>query len=254
MWTDIVDLRDFYASALGQVARRLIRRRLRQVWPDVAGQNMLGIGFAVPYLSSFRGEAARTIALMPAGQGVMQNDEELPGYSLLADETSLPLPDCSIDRLLIIHALESTDNPRALLREAWRVLTDSGRLLVIVPNRRGIWARMEATPFGNGRPYGAGQINRLLRDNLFTPMQVGSALFLPPLQSRMWLSGATAWEKIGEAWFSSFGGVRLVEAAKQIYCANPLREAARQRRGYLVMPSGAQPRAEFPSARAENSP
>jgi SAM-dependent methyltransferase len=253
MWTDIVDLRDFYASSLGLMARRLIRRRVRQFWPDIAGQNMLGIGFAIPYLSPFRGEAARIFALMPAAQGVMQNDEELPGYSLLADETALPFPDCSIDRLLIVHALESTDNPRALLREAWRVLADSGRLLVIVPNRRGIWARMETTPFGNGRPYGAGQINRLLRDNLFTPMQAGSALFLPPLQSRMLLGSAAAWEKIGEAWFSSFGGVRLVEAAKQIYCANPLREASRQRSGYLVLPSGAQPRAKLPSARAGNS-
>jgi SAM-dependent methyltransferase len=214
---------------------------LRQFWPDVAGQNLLGIGFATPYLSTFRSEAARLAALMPAAQGVMQNEEEILGYSFLADETSLPLPDCSIDRLLIIHALESTDNPRGLLREAWRVLTDSGRLLVIVPNRRGIWARMEATPFGNGRPYGAGQINRLLRDSLFMPMQSGSALFMPPLQSRVLLGSAAAWEKIGEAWLSSFGGVMLVEAAKQIYCANPLREVTKQKGGYLVLPSGAQP-------------
>ena len=50
--------------------------------------------------------------------------------------------------------------------EIWRVLSGNGRLLVIAPNRRGIWARFEHTPFGHGRPYTSSQLYRLLRDTL----------------------------------------------------------------------------------------
>ena len=39
MWIDVVDLRDFYASSLGQVARRMIRRQLRTLWPNVTGES-----------------------------------------------------------------------------------------------------------------------------------------------------------------------------------------------------------------------
>ena len=54
MWTDAVDLRDFYATTLGQVARRMIRRRIRPVWPDVTGLSVLGLGYATPFLQPFR--------------------------------------------------------------------------------------------------------------------------------------------------------------------------------------------------------
>ncbi len=60
MWQDVADLRQFYASPLGQVARRLIRRRLRALWPDLAGKRLLALGYGTPYLSPFHGEAERT--------------------------------------------------------------------------------------------------------------------------------------------------------------------------------------------------
>ena len=66
MWMDVVDLRDFYASDLGQMARRLIRRRIRAAWPDTHGLSVLGLGYAVPFLHPFRAESTRVIAAMPA--------------------------------------------------------------------------------------------------------------------------------------------------------------------------------------------
>jgi SAM-dependent methyltransferase len=238
MWSDVVDLRDFYGSSLGQMAQRLIRRQVRQIWPNLTGMRVLGLGFATPFLRVFLAEAERVIAVMPASQGVLPWPPEGPGLTALADETELPLPDHSIDRLLLVHALESTEQVRAMMREAWRVLADGGRLLVVAPNRRGIWARMERTPFGNGRPYTMGQLNRLLRDNMFTPVTRGSALFLPPTTSRMALRFAPAAEEIGSRWFETFGGVVMVEAAKQIYAGSALREAKVKRRSYLPVAEG----------------
>src|SRR3546814_1774371 len=108
---------------------------------------------------------------MPARQGVMHWPAGEGGLVALADEAELPFPDLSIDRLLLVHAVECSEQLRPMLREAWRVLSGNGRLLVVVPNRRGIWARLERSPFGNGHPFSQRPIRRLLGDCLFTSVQ-----------------------------------------------------------------------------------
>jgi SAM-dependent methyltransferase len=228
MWPDVIDLRDFYETSLGQVTCRTLRRRLRDLWPDVRGMRVLGLGYATPYLRAFRGEAERVLAVMPASQGVLHWPAEGPGLVALADEAELPFPDNAIDRILVVHALESTEQVRAMLREIWRVLAENGRLLVIVPNRRGIWARFDRTPFGHGHPYTPAQLTRVLRDNMFTPIVGESALFMPPSDSRMLLATAAAWERLAGKIFHSFAGVVVVEAVKQVYAATPIRETKRR--------------------------
>ncbi len=229
MYNDVVDLRDFYETRLGQVTRHMIRRSVRSLWPDVRGQRVLGLGYATPYLRQMTGEAERVIALMPAAQGVVHWPPEGPGAVALADETELPLPDVSVDKVLLVHGLESSEYLRAMLREIWRVLTGEGRLLVVVPNRRGIWARIERTPFGAGHPYSRAQLSRLLRDNMFTPTRTDRALYVPPTRSRTLLRWAGAWERMGHGWFPTFSGVILVEAGKQLYAASAARQKVRRR-------------------------
>jgi SAM-dependent methyltransferase len=236
MWNDAIDLRDFYAGPLGRVARRMIARRLRSLWPDVRGMAVLGLGYALPYLGLFRSEAARVIAAMPAPQGVVAWPAEGPQLAMLVDETDLPLPDRSIDRILLVHALECAERTRPMLRELWRVLTDGGRMIVIAPNRRGLWARFERTPFGHGRPYTEGQLSRGLRDCLFTPHLATSALFVPPIRSVLVLSSASAWESMGERWFPSFAGVVVFEATKQIHAVR-LTTAGAYAPAYAALPS-----------------
>lgn len=227
MWNDIVDLRDFYDRSLGQVAQRLIRQRLRLLWPSVVGQNVLGLGYATPFMRPFMEEAERVIAVMPAAQGVLRwpGPHRADGQRnrvALADETSLPLPDRSMDRVLLVHALECTEQMRPMLREIWRVLADGGRLIVIAPNRTGLWAQLERTPFATGHPYSAGQLSRLLRNTMFTPMQEARALYVPPTHSRMVLRAAPAIERLGGKLLPRFAGVVMIEAAKQLYAATGL--------------------------------
>lgn len=217
MWTDVINLRDFYSSSLGRVARRMIGRRVRTLWPDLRGFSVLGVGYALPFLSVFRGEAERIVAAMPAGQGVQHWPTDGLGLSVLVDETTLPLPDRSIDRVLLVHAIECADHSHDMMRELWRVLADGGRMIVIAPNRRGLWARFERTPFGHGRPYSQSQLSANLREAMFNPYNASSALFVPPVRSRMLLSAAPAWEEIGQRWFPTFSGVVVFEATKQIY-------------------------------------
>lgn len=237
MWSDVVDLRDFYQSDLGQVARRMIRRQIRLLWPDLHGLSVLGLGFATPYLRTLQEDSERVVAVMPAGSGVLAWPPGERSLVCLAEEDELPLPDRSVDRVLLIHALESTEHVRSTLREIWRVLADGGKLLVVAPNRRGIWAQLDRTPFGQGRPYTPKQLNQLLRDTMFTPESSGTALFVPPFRSRFVLRSALAWENLGRRWFPTFAGVVMVQASKQIYGGSRVEAKAKARR-YLPLPNG----------------
>jgi SAM-dependent methyltransferase len=236
MYTDVVDLRDFYETRLGQVARHMVRRGIRTMWPDLSGFSLLGLGYATPYLRHFRDEAERVVAFMPASQGVLHWPPEGPWAVALSEETELPLPDYSVDRVLLVHGLESSEGLAALLGEIWRVLTGDGRILVAVPNRRGIWARVDRTPFGSGYPYSKPQLSKLLRANMFTPTRSAGALFVPPTQSRALLRSAAAWERIGTRWFPRFAGVELVEAGKQLYSPSMTAQKVTRRRRPVVVP------------------
>ncbi|MEK9755073.1 MAG: methyltransferase type 11, partial [Rhodospirillaceae bacterium] len=105
----------------------------------------------------------------------------------------------------------------------------------VVPNRRGLWARFERTPFGYGLPYSGQQLSHVLRENMFTPVEISRALFMPPFGSRMIQSATGAWERIGERYFPVLGGVIIAEATKQIYAGTVAGGRARVR-GYLPVP------------------
>src|SRR5262249_32023651 len=124
---DVVDLRNFYAQRLGVVARRFVGRGIRTHWGDTSGQRVLGIGYATPYLGLFREEAERCLALMPALQGVVRWPSSKPALAALVEEDDLPLTDSAVDRVLLVHALESSADPVGFLREIWRVLAGGGR-------------------------------------------------------------------------------------------------------------------------------
>jgi SAM-dependent methyltransferase len=227
MFIDVVDLRNFYAQSLGVVARRFVGEGIRAHWTGLRGDRIAGIGYTTPYMGLFREDAERCLVFMPASQGVVKWPSNQPGLAALVDETELPLTDSAVDRVLLVHALEMADDPIRLLREVWRVLSANGRLLAVVPNRRGLWARMDNTPFGHGRPYSRPQITRILRETLFTPKGWGEALFVPPVPRNWFLRSAGAWERAGPTVLAPFPGVHIVEATKQAYRAIPVRREKR---------------------------
>jgi SAM-dependent methyltransferase len=164
---------------------------------------------------------------MPAGQGALAWPAGGKGHVVMVEEAMLPLADASVDRLLAVHCLETSESVRPLLREIWRVLTPEGRLLLVVPNRRGIWARLDTTPFGHGRPYSRGQLERLLGGALFTPLEWASALYMPPLNRHWLVRWATVFERLGARFWPGFAGVIIVEARKELMGALPKGAPAR---------------------------
>lgn len=233
MTADVHGAADFYGTARGAVTARLLRERLALLWPDLTGQSVLGIGFAAPYLRPWREQAARCIMLTPAQAGVARWPLGARNLSCTAEEDALPFADLSFDRILLVHGLETAENARRLLREIWRVLKDDGRLLVVAPNRRGVWAYIEATPFGHGQPYSPGQVGRLLAAALFRVERRDTALYIPPTNLRLILRSAKLLERTGRRYLPGLAGVTLTEAVKEAYAALPLR-AVRQRRLVLA--------------------
>jgi len=218
MHLDVHDLREFYyRSPLGRAAQKVVRDELVQTWPNTKGETVVGYGFAVPLLRPFLEPARRVISLMPGPQGVMPWPANRPNVSVLCEETLWPLGSGTVDKLVLLHGLETSEHPLALLDECWRVLAPNGCAMFVVPNRAGLWSRSDATPFGFGRPYTMGQLDRQLRETGLIPTKAKSALYQPPSSHKMWRRVSIAMERAGRTLpVFKAGGVLMIEVTKQV--------------------------------------
>jgi len=221
MTIDVVDLHEFYRTPLGAVARHLLMEKLAQRWKTVSGLSLMGLGYAVPYLDhwhhSHKSGAQRVLAAMPDRQGVIHWPMHGKSATTLVHAGTLPFADQSLDRVLLIHCIEMEDRPQDLLDEVWRVLSPGGSVMAVVPNRRGLWARFDTTPFGYGHPYSRSQLTQLLRHSMFSSIFWSESLFMPPFPTRMMLKTAFLWEKLGDSLSLPFAGVHIVEATKLLH-------------------------------------
>ena len=207
----------YYRTQLGRAAQKSIRDQVVRLWPEAKGQTVAGFGFAVPLLRPYLGDARRVLALMPGQQGVMPWPAGQPNVSLLCDETLWPIETGRIDKLILLHGLETSENPSRVLDECWRCLGPGGQVLFIVPNRASLWSSRDKTPFGFGRPYSLTQLENQLRKHQFLPERHVAALFQPPSDKNFWLKTGRFWESTGQKLSRRYaGGVLIVEATKQV--------------------------------------
>jgi len=253
MRRDVLELRQFYASRLGQAAREMTERKVAETWDDAHGLDVLGLGYATPFLGGLRRAARRVVAAMPAQQGVEVWPVGDPNLAALTGEDSLPFRNALFDRILAVHALEESPDPLALLREVWRVLAPSGRIVVVVAARNGLWANSESTPFGHGRPYSRSQLAELLREAELEPSGWTRALYVPPVP---WMAGAAeGFEQAGSRLWPGFAGLMLMEAVKQTFAVKPRAQRVRAplpRPALTPIPAGRAPvsKAPGPNGRA----
>ncbi|TYC52630.1 class I SAM-dependent methyltransferase [Rhodobacterales bacterium] len=221
MYLDVVHLRAFYDLPLGRLLRSFVGAPIREMWPELKGQRLLGIGYSGPFMRPYLDSAERAIAAMPAPQGAVAWPRERDSACALVEDDALPFPDLSFDRVMLVHALDHCKDAEAVLKEAWRVLAPGGRLIAVVANRRGLWAQSELSPFGYGRPYSGGQLKELLKSSQFNVVNDAEALFMPPTRARTILRAARTWEAIGRRVWPAFGGVLIMEAEKVVFQSLP---------------------------------
>ena len=239
MRRDVLELRQFYASDLGRAARLMVGRKVTEAWGDAHGQDVLALGYATPFVSTLAPAARRVVAAMPAQQGVEIWPAGARNLAALVGEDGLPFPNAMFDRILLVHAIEESPDPAGLLREAWRVLAPSGRIVVAVAARNGLWANSEKTPFGHGRPYTRSPLAELLREAELEPSGWTRALYVPPAT---WLAGwAEAFEQLGSRLWPGFAGLVLMEAVKQTFAVKPKGVRARVLKPVLAPASGTAP-------------
>jgi SAM-dependent methyltransferase len=219
MRRDVVELRRFYAGPLGHAVREMVGRKVDEAWGYATGLDVLALGYATPFLDGLS-RARRVVAVMPSQQGV----EVWPvggggNLACLADEETLPFPNAMFDRVLVVHGLEEADDPLAFLREVWRVLAPSGRVILTAAARTGLWANAEDTPFGSGRPFTRGQLEQLAREAELEPMAWSRALYVPPIAGLA--RYAEGFEQVGARLWPRFSGLILLEAVKQTFAVKP---------------------------------
>ena len=252
MRSDVAELRAFYAGPLGRAAAVVLAERVRRRWPALGAMQVLGLGYAPPLLDGLPEGAAHAVAAMPAGQGASRWPDEGRCRTVLTEEDVLPFPDLAFDRVLLAHDVETAEPLGGRLREVWRILAAEGRLIVVAPSRRGLWARFEHTPFGHGRPWSRAQLERLLRESMFTPLGSEEALFAPPLRRLVRPGAAEAWERFGRRCLPVFGGVVIAEAAKRLAGVTPVPVRSRRSllHGVLTPQPSAAPRCGRPPSRS----
>lgn len=226
MTPDVTRLIDFYRSPLGHIARALVRGEVMRMAGDIRGKRILGLGFATPYLRFSLEKAERVLAFMPARQGSSAWPREGPSRTVLVDPLEMPLTDSAVDLIVAVHAFEHVADAPELMRELWRVTAPNGRLIVVVPRRRGMWANTDTTPFGSGNPFSRGQLERLLKEHSFTPEVWADALFVPPSQNGLIIKSTRLFERFGRLFGSTVAGVTVVRAKKEQFPAIARRQRA----------------------------
>ena len=214
-------------------------RKVAEAWDGAKTLDVMGVGYAAPYLERFSDDARRTVAAMPQGQGALAWGPGGRSQTCLTSEANLPFPNALFDRLLLIHALEESDDPEGLMIEARRVLAPSGRLIVVAASRRGLWSRAENTPFGYGRPFSRGQLEAVVNIAGLEPTAWSRALYAPPYA--LFAPYAELFEQVGSRLFAPFSGVIMMEAVKQTFAvkAKGARAPAFARPVYSPSPVGA---------------
>ena len=222
-WPEATTLQAFYDSPTGRIIGDRIQHKIALLWPTIQHETVIGVGFPLPYLEETVKGKNHVAVFMPAAQGVVHWPES-KNCCCLSGESSLPLADNSVDRIILVHTLEYAAHPHMVIREMWRVLAPKGKLMVIVPNRLGVWAHLGKTPFSSGRAFHLFELVTLLQDAFFQPLHTASLLFTPPIFPNL-LVKSVLLENIGNFWLQPFGGILIAEGEKELYSATPAQES-----------------------------
>lgn len=245
---DFLQLNDFisfYNTELGIKVKKTITKKIINFWPELEKefsnkenvdfkhkhkhkkQPLLGIGYTSPYLKFIENDYYENISILSRKMTIdFIENSNTEDKNIISNLYRLPFKDSSIDKIIILHSLEFSNNQSRFLREIWRILKDNGKIIFIVPNRLSIWSKIHKTPFGHGHPYSPQQLEKLLLNSMFTLTRLDIDVFVPPIHINFFNKFLIFLHYIGKKIMSAtggfiFGGVLIAEARKEIYGMTP---------------------------------
>lgn len=208
---DVSDLKNFYRSAYGKAVYLEVSKLLKEfLLPNPSKR--LFVGFGVPYTKQYNG-----LLLMLAHMGIYAWPNQPDNCSALTYEHQWPFSDQEFDEIILLHGLEYSQNANELIDESFRCLKSEGKLIVITPNRRGVWAHNDKTPLGFGKPYSLTQLVNILNKKSFMIVNVKRALYKLPFGKIWGRLFAALFEVIAKGVLQKFSGLVGVVAIKQVY-------------------------------------
>ncbi|WP_417594671.1 class I SAM-dependent methyltransferase [Oceanospirillum sp.] len=151
---------------------------------------------------------------------------------LVSQPDALPLPDDSIDVVLLHHLLDFVETPHLVLREAARVTQHKGHLVIVGFNPLSSWGACRfvhsrrRVPWG-GRFIGLSRLNDWLTLLDYRIEDVETVMCRPAVNSRSWLEKSRWLESAGM--LDRFGAAYIVWAKKEVGCSTPVRKPWQQK-------------------------
>lgn len=214
------DWDEWVQSAAGQYLLDWEQKEVNRLVADVFGFHALQLGLAALKGLELNRMPKRWLAL---------EREEVQGVDFVTDFRALPLPEQSLDLVLLPHTLEMHANPHSTLREVERVLVPEGRVIIFGFNPISFWgfrhwrdrcyARLGAQ--SSFMPVHSELIGlRRLKDWLsllgFEVELGGFGLYKPAIQSKKWLSKLGWLELAANRWWPIFGASYYLVAVKRV--------------------------------------
>lgn len=225
------DLQAWFRARAGAYLLRQERAVLGEILPTTFGFYLLQAGAWGPSQELLQTSPIRTrVVLDPKAVDADLRGE--PGY--------LPFASDSVDAVLMPHTLEHTSDPHQALREAERVLTGEGHLIVLGFHPWGPWGlrqQLGSSPPWAGRYIRATRLREWLAVLGFEILFTRNYLFRPPFTRDVLLVKS----RFLDSWrWRLTAGAYMLAARKRVLCLTPLRRTqARPQRAFsgVVKPS-----------------
>lgn len=209
-------LNAWWSSTLGQLVIQVETEKLIKVFPQLFGYHILLLGI----VSQFK---MIEYSVIPY-QSVVNPFHKDNGFAktITGKWDVLPFANNSVDLIVLPHTLDFSEDSRAVLQEACRVLIPEGRLLVFGFNPFSLWRfksflseGRETKPM-NCELKSLGSIKRDLRSQNFQIIDQDYFLFQPPMKNIRMMEKLGFLNKISRFGLKGLSGVYFIEAQKKV--------------------------------------
>jgi SAM-dependent methyltransferase len=243
-WPSLTEFKSFYSDRIGRLQFRILRRIFLPLFPNSAPATIIGIGYALPFLSIAKEGGHNIFHVLPTAASKPPLTLAKSHHSCVAYESLLPLPNHCADMVIVAHILEFTHHRETLLKEICRILKPQGRVLLLVPNRFSPWRFFRQRILTRGNFFSTHDLINLISAFPLVLESCQSALYAPPITKRWFIKTYRFWEIIGTSIPGYFGLALLAVLRQQEGQAitQTLHKKSQANRKFVQMPAAASSR------------